>query len=215
MKTLEEIILDSYREGIFPMAESAGDEGFAFYKPCQRGLLPIKDLHVSRRLAKTIRSGKFTLTVDKDFERVIDGCAEPSSEKRAKTWINRPIRDIFVMLHRAGHAHSVECWSADGKLAGGIYGLSIGAVFCGESMFSRERDASKVTLTALCALLWKCGYTVLDTQFINPHLVQFGAYEIPQEEYESLIQTEMNKDVGDITGPAPADVLQAYLESCS
>lgn len=211
MKTLDEIILDAYREGVFPMAESADDDDFAFYKPVLRGLLPIKALHVSRSLLKTIRSGKFTLTVDKAFEHVIDGCAEPSSEKRAKTWINRPIRDVFVMLHRAGHAHSVECWNADGKLAGGIYGLSIGAVFCGESMFSRETDASKVALTTLCALLWKCGHTVLDTQFINPHLVQFGAYEIPQEEYEGLIKTEMNKRVGDLRQLAPADVLPVYL----
>lgn len=197
------------------MAESADDDEFAFYKPSMRGLIPIQGLHVSRRLSKTIRQQKFTITLNAAFEDVIDGCAAPSSEKRAKTWINRPIRDIFVMLHHAGHAHSVECWNADGTLAGGIYGLSIGAVFCGESMFSRETDASKVALTALCALLWKCGYTVLDTQFINPHLVQFGAYEMPQEDYEDLIKTEMNKRVGEITKLVPADVLPAYLMSCS
>lgn len=215
MKTLEDIILDAYREGVFPMAESADDDEFAFYKPVLRGLLPIEGLHIPRRLLKTIRSKKFTLTVNNAFEDVIDGCAEPSSDKRAKTWINRPIRDIFVMLNNQGHAHSVECWNADGKLAGGIYGLSMGAVFCGESMFSRETDASKVALTTLCALLWKCGYTVLDTQFINPHLVQFGAYEIPQEEYEALIKTEMNKHTGDITALAPDAALQPYLKSCS
>lgn len=212
MRTLTDIILDAYREGIFPMAESAQDDDFAFYKPAMRGLIPIETLHVPKRLLKTIRQNKFTFTLDAAFEEVIDGCAAPSSEKRNKTWINRPIRDIFVMLHKQGYAHSLECWNADGKLAGGIYGLAVGAVFCGESMFSRERDASKVALTALCALLWKAGYTTLDTQFINPHLLQFGAYEIPQEEYEVLIRTEMDRKVEDITRMVPDDaLLTAYL----
>lgn len=212
MKTLENIILDSYREGIFPMAESAEDESFAFYKPLLRGLLPIETLHVSKSLRKTIRRKKFTLTVDRVFAQVIDGCAEPSSAKRNKTWINEPIRDIFVMLHNQGHAHSVECWNTDGLLVGGIYGLSIGAVFCGESMFSRERDSSKVALVALCALLRKGGYKVLDTQFLNPHLLQFGAYEIPQEEYEILIQKEMNITVRDFTGLDLDEAVQEYLK---
>lgn len=213
MKPLEDIILDAYREGVFPMAESAEDESFAFYKPHMRGLLPIETLHVSKSLHKTIRQRKFTLTLDRAFDRVIDGCAEPSSTKRDKTWINRPIRDIFVMLHNQGHAHSVECWDADGLLVGGVYGLSIGAVFCGESMFSRKRDSSKVALVALCALLRKSGHTVLDTQFLNPHLLQFGAYEIPQEKYEALIQEEMKKTVGDIIDLDLDEAVLEYLAS--
>lgn len=212
MKTLEDIILDAYREGVFPMAESAEDEDFAFYKPTLRCLIPIENLHVPARLSKTVRQNKFSLTLNAAFEEVIDGCAEPSSEKRAKTWINRPIRDIFVALHHAGHAHSVECWNDRGELAGGIYGLGIGAVFCGESMFSRQRDASKVALVGLCALLSAAGYSTLDAQFINPHLVQFGAYEIPQEQYEALIEKEMKKTPADLRALVPdAALLAAYL----
>ena len=211
MKPLEDMILDAYREGIFPMAESAEDESFAFYKPHLRSLLPLKTLHVPKSLRKTIRRNKFSLSVNRAFEQVIDGCAVPSSPKRSKTWINPPIREIFVMLHRQGHAHSVECWNENGQLAGGVYGLSIGAVFCGESMFSRERDASKVALVALCALLSKCGYTTLDTQFLNPHLLQFGAYEIPQEEYEALIREEMEKTVDSLTDLDLDEAVGEYL----
>lgn len=190
MKTLEDIILDAYREGIFPMAESAEDESFAFYKPHMRAMIPIDRLHVPARLAKTVRSKKYRITVDHAFEEVIGECAA-STPKRGNTWINAPIREIFLMLHRQGHAHSLECWDEAGQLAGGLYGLAIGRVFCGESMFSLQRDASKVSLVALCALLKNAGFKILDSQFMNPHLLQFGAYEIPQKDYEQLIQTEM------------------------
>jgi leucyl/phenylalanyl-tRNA--protein transferase len=194
MKNLEELILDSYREGIFPMAESAEDESFAFYKPHMRGIIPINDLHIPSSLLKTIRRKKFIPTRNYAFHSVIDGCAA-ATDKRSKTWINKPIRNIFTMLHREGYAHSIECWDKDKKLAGGLYGLALGAVFCGESMFSVQRDASKVALVALCALLWKSGFTILDTQFTNPHLLQFGTYEIPQEQYEARIVTEMAKSI--------------------
>jgi len=206
MKTLEDLILDSYREGIFPMAESAEDEGFAFYKPHQRGLIPIVDLHIPAKLLKTIRRKKFQITRNYAFQQVIDNCAA-ATPARSKTWINRPIRDIFLMLHREGHAHSIECWNENKKLVGGLYGLAIGSVFCGESMFSSETDASKTALVALCALLWKSGFTILDTQFINPHLLQFGAYEIPQEDYEERIKTDMNTHAA----LSPED-LQSILE---
>jgi leucyl/phenylalanyl-tRNA--protein transferase len=209
MKTIEEIILDSYREGIFPMAESAEDESFAFYKPYQRGLIPIADLHIPAKLLKTIRRKKFQITRNYAFRQVIDRCAT-ATPKRGKTWINRPIRDIFLALHREGHAHSIECWNEDRQLAGGLYGLAIGSVFCGESMFSSETDASKVALVALCALLWKSGFTMLDTQFINPHLLQFGAYEIPQDVYEERIATEMSADIA-FAPEDPQSVLEEYL----
>lgn len=210
MKTIEDIILGAYREGIFPMAESADDDDFAFYKPHMRGLIPIQGLHIPKKLLKEIRAGVFTVTMNQAFEAVIDGCARETA-KRTKTWINKPIRDIFIGLHQGGYAHSVECWTKEGKLAGGIYGLAIGAVFCGESMFSNERDASKVALVHLCAMLWKAGFTVLDTQFINPHLLQFGAYEIPQEEYEALIETEMARTVTVTPNPDFKGLLTAYL----
>ncbi len=190
MKPLEDIILDAYREGVFPMAEDAGDEDFAFYKPHMRALIPIETLHVPASLAKTVRRKKFHMTLDQAFAQVIDGCAA-STPKRSNTWINTPIKEIFLMLHRQGHAHSIECWDDAGTLAGGLYGLAIGRVFCGESMFSRQKDASKVALIGLCALLKNTGFKILDSQFMNPHLLQFGAYEIPQENYEAMIAIEM------------------------
>ncbi len=191
-----DIVLEAYREGIFPMAEDASDGAFAFYRPFDRALIPIRNLHIPRKLLKTLRQKPYRVTFDQAFERIIDGCAVTTdAPKRQKTWINKPIRDLFLLLHDAGHAHSLECWNEDGSLAGGLYGLSIGAVFCGESMVSFAPDASKIALVHLCALLWKSGYTLLDSQFMNPHLLQFGAYEMPQDDYEELIKTEMDKDV--------------------
>lgn len=208
-----DLILEAYCEGVFPMAESAEDGAFAFYRPFQRGLLPIKDIHIPQKLLKTIRSETYAVTIDKAFEDIIDGCASAKGPKREKTWINRPIRDLFVMMHHHGHAHSIECWTKDGKLAGGLYGLAIGAVFCGESMVSFEKDASKVALIYLSAMLHKAGFTVLDTQFINPHLLQFGAYEIEQEKYEQLIQIEMKKETVPLSNIAPdKDLMESFLK---
>lgn len=175
------------------MAERAEDEEFAFYKPHLRGLIPIKGLHIPAKLLKILRRHDYTVTLDQAFRDIIDGCAMRTG-KRSETWINRPIRDLFVALHGQGQAHSLEVWNGDGQLAGGLYGLSIGRVFCGESMVSFESGGSKIALVYLCALLWRCGYTVLDTQFLNPHLLQFGAFEIPQEQYEAKIGVEMNRD---------------------
>ena len=186
-----EIILNAYLQGVFPMAENAEDEAFNFYRPDMRGLLPIKDLHIPKRLLKTLKQNTFEIKINTVFEEVIDGCAK-SAKGRENTWINAPIRDVFIQLHEMGFAHSVECWK-DGKLAGGLYGLAIGRVFCGESMVSFEKDASKIALIHLAARLHAGGFKILDTQFINKHLKQFGAYEIPQEEYEQAIQKEMQK----------------------
>lgn len=187
-----DLLLEAYRDGVFPMADSAEDDAFAFYKPYRRGILPIEGLHIPAKLSRALHKQPYSVTVNRAFTDVIDGCAA-ATPKRSKTWINRPIRDLFIALHHEGHAHSVECWTKDGKLAGGLYGLAIGAVFCGESMFSNETDASKIALVHLCAILSARGFTVLDTQFINPHLLQFGAYEMDQADYESLIATEMEK----------------------
>lgn len=210
MQDLVSIVLNAYRDGVFPMAESADDPSFAFYKPYLRGLIPIEGLHIPAKLLKEIKAAPFTVTMDRAFEDVIDGCAV-ATPKRSNTWINAPIRNIFVSLHQAGHAHSIECWGKDGKLAGGLYGLAIGGVFCGESMFSIEKSASKIALVHLCALLWDSGFTVLDSQFINPHLLQFGAYEIPQEEYEAIIQTEMARDISLPQQPNFKKILATYL----
>ncbi|MFA5593113.1 MAG: leucyl/phenylalanyl-tRNA--protein transferase [Micavibrio sp.] len=210
-KTITSILLDAYREGVFPMAESAEDEGFAFYRPHMRGLLPIADLHIPARLLKTLRKAPFTVTRDKAFERIIALCAEATGPKRGNTWINAPIQKIYGDLHRQGHAHSIECWNKDGALAGGLYGVRIGAVFCGESMVSLERDASKVALVHLAALLWEGGFEILDTQFINPHLLQFGAYEIPQEEYEKRIGAAMEKECFLPEKELP-EILKDYLD---
>lgn len=199
MPDFTDIILNAYREGVFPMAEDAGDDDFAFYRPHIRALIPI-DLHIPARLLKTIRKTPYRVTRDQAFAQIIDGCAAATSDKRESTWINTPIRDIFIQLHRAGHAHSIECWDKEGRLAGGLYGLAIGAVFCGESMVSFQTDASKIALVYLCALLKECGYTLLDSQFLNPHLLQFGAYEMPQEDYVARIQTEMDRSVRTMDG---------------
>lgn len=208
---VSQIILDAYREGIFPMAESADDESFAFYRPYMRGLLPIKTLHIPSKLLKILRGNTYTVTVNKAFHTIIDGCAA-QSPKRSKTWINRPIRDMFIQLHKDGYAYSIEVWDEKGHLIGGLYGLSIGAVFCGESMVSFAPNGSKIALVHLCALLWQAGYTVLDTQFINPHLMQFGAYEMPQEDYEALIAVEMEKKTANISIMQPGKaLLNTYL----
>lgn len=213
MKSLTGIILDAYRTGVFPMAESAEDDDFAFYKPYQRALIPIHDLHIPTKLLKTLKRHDYTVSLDTAFTDIIDGCAAATT-KRVNTWINAPIRDLFVALHREGHAHSIEVHDDTGALAGGLYGLSIGAVFCGESMVSFKTNGSKIALVYLCALLHEAGYTILDSQFMNPHLIQFGAYEIPQEEYEKRIAVEMEKTVRPLDSiPIDASLLARYLST--
>lgn len=188
-----DLLLQAYREGIFPMADSADSTYFNFYRPHRRGLLPIEGLHIPRRLKKTLRQMPFRITADEAFETVIDACAKThEGSKRSNTWINRGIREAFVTLHEHGHAHSVECWRGK-NFVGGIYGLKIGGVFCGESMVSFLTDASKIALVHMAARLWKGGFTVFDAQFTNPHLEQFGITEIPQGQYEKIIQKEMNR----------------------
>ena len=205
-----ELFLNAYMQGVFPMAESASDAHYNFYRPDMRGQLSINDLHIPKKLLKTVKSKPYDIKINTDFANVIDGCAE-SSKGRNSTWINKPIRDCFIELHALGYAHSIEAWEDD-KLVGGLYGLALGAVFCGESMFSRADNASKICLVHLCARLEKAGFTVLDTQFVNDHLKQFGIYEISQEEYEALIKTEMIKDTNFILeGVSEAEILRKYL----
>lgn len=184
------LLLKAYRAGVFPMAETKEDTGFDWIEPVQRGIIPLDDFHLSKRLARTIRSNVYNVHINRNFEAVIDSCAH-----REETWINGPIRNAFVALHETGHAHSVETYDQDGQLVGGLYGLAIGGAFFGESMFSTARDASKVALAALVDRLKAKGFTLLDTQFITDHLKQFGAVTIPQRDYLSLLDRAVALDV--------------------
>ncbi|MEM6812274.1 MAG: leucyl/phenylalanyl-tRNA--protein transferase [Pseudomonadota bacterium] len=188
-KASPQLFLDAYRQGIFPMAESYDDPYYNFYAPNDRALLPIKDLHIPKRLFRTMKKGGYEIKIDTAFEDVIEACAQ-SQSGRETTWINPIIKYCFIELHHLGHAHSVEYWQ-DGALKGGLYGLVIGSIFCGESMFSKVDNASKIALVHLCARLSKAKFSTLDSQFANDHLMQFGLYEIPQEEYLKIIQKEM------------------------
>lgn len=205
MDITPDIVLKAYATGIFPMADSAGSDHLYWYDPDPRGVLPIAGFHVPKRLRKTIRKMPFEIRTDTAFEDVIDGCAEATPE-RPETWINHAIREMFVQLYKMGYAHSVETWQ-DGKLVGGLYGLSLGGAFFGESMFSRRTDASKIALAHLVARLWAGGYTLLDTQFVTDHLRQFGAMEIPRDVYRQQLQQALGVDAVFI--PAPAQNWQA------
>jgi leucyl/phenylalanyl-tRNA--protein transferase len=176
-----ELVLETYREGLFPMAVNADSPFIHWVRPDERGQLSIPGLHIPRRLKDALRRHDFTITTDHAFDRVIAACAMPGP-KRPETWINPAIVKVFCELHARGHAHSVECWRGD-ELVGGIYGLEIGGAFFGESMFSRATNASKIALVHLTARLWKAGFTLFDTQFVNDHLMQFGVYELPHTQY--------------------------------
>lgn len=180
-----DLLLKAYASGVFPMAESAADPEVFWVRPETRGVIPLNAFHVPRSLAKTIRRGLFDVRIDYDFEAVIDACAERRAE-RGSTWINAPIREAYVQLHRRGHCHSVEAWR-EGRLVGGLYGVRLGRAFFGESMFSRERDASKVCLVHLVERLRERGFALLDTQFTTEHLKRFGAIDVPRGKYEKML----------------------------
>ncbi|MBT5109206.1 MAG: leucyl/phenylalanyl-tRNA--protein transferase [Rhodospirillaceae bacterium] len=187
-----DILLRAYAIGVFPMSEDRDDPELFWVDPRTRGIIPLDDVHVSRRLAKTIRADRFTVTYDTAFEATMEGCAE-SADDRPKTWINDRIITLYTSLHRMGRAHSVEC-RVNGELVGGLYGVSMGGAFFGESMFSRVRDASKVALIHLIARLRGGGYTLLDTQFITDHLKQFGAIEITRSDYRRRLENALKLD---------------------
>ena len=180
------LILRAYSCGLFPMAESKAERDVFWVDPETRGVIPLDGFHVPRRLARTVRAGRFRITVNRDFPRVVRGCARRTG-RRPESWINGPIFEAYCALHRQGHAHSVEAWQDD-TLAGGLYGVSLGAAFFGESMFSTERDASKVALVHLVARLKAGGFSLLDTQFVTSHLTRFGAVEMPRVRYLSQLQ---------------------------
>ena len=208
------VVLKAYACGIFPMAESAEDPSIYWIEPRERGILPLDAFHLPRSLAKAVRRADHEVRIDSDFEGVIDACAEPAPGRR-KTWINAEIRRIYCDLHRIGHAHSVEVWRQD-RLIGGLYGVSLGAAFFGESMFHRERDASKIALVHLVARLRAGGYELLDTQFVTDHLTRFGATEIPRKRYQKLLEAALAKPADFFQLPIPSssdDVLQSVSQT--
>jgi leucyl/phenylalanyl-tRNA--protein transferase len=175
------------------MADARDDDRIFLIDPEKRGVIPLDRFHVSRRLARTVRSELFEVRFDTAFRRVVQTCAETGAhmgKSRTETWINHPIEELYVGLHEEGRAHSVECWQ-DGDLVGGLYGVSLKGAFFGESMFSRRRDASKVALVHLAARLIQGGYRLLDTQFMTEHLRQFGAEEIPRRTYRRRLEAAL------------------------
>lgn len=176
-----ELLLCAYASGIFPMADDRDNPAIQWIDPHQRGIIPLDRYHVPRSLKKVIRQRRFDIRVNTAFERVITACAACRPD-RPKTWLNDQLIELYCALHEKRYAHSVECWAGD-RLVGGVYGLSLGAAFFGESMFSRERDASKVALVELIRRLNLGGYRLLDTQFVTDHLKRFGAIEIPRKAY--------------------------------
>ncbi len=189
--TLDDLI-GCYARGVFPMADARDDERVYLVDPDLRGVIPLDGFHLSRRLARTVRQDRFEVRVDTAFEQVVIACAEPRPE-REDTWINAPIQALYTALFVRGHAHSVECWR-EGLLVGGLYGVSLGAAFFGESMFSDERDASKVALTHLVARLRAGGFRLLDAQFMTGHLASFGAEEILRREYRERLALALETD---------------------
>jgi leucyl/phenylalanyl-tRNA--protein transferase len=197
-----ELMLRAYSIGLFPMAEARDSSRIYWLDPEQRGILPLDGFHLPRRLLRTLLSGPYTVTADADFPGVIAGCAE-QRPGREQTWINGEIEGLFTELARAGHAHSIETWQ-DGRLVGGLYGVSLGAAFYGESMFSRARDASKVALAHLVARMRLGGYRLLDTQFVTSHLAQFGAVEIPRARYKLMLEGAVARPARWLAAPDPA-----------
>jgi leucyl/phenylalanyl-tRNA--protein transferase len=210
-----ELIIEAYKQGVFPMAYHAGSPYVQWICPQQRGQLDIENLYISKSLKKSVnkavRSENIDITINQAFGQVIAACGE-RSETRPETWINDQIRRVFTELHHDGHAHSVEFWE-DGELRGGLYGLATGAAFFGESMFSRRTEASKICLVHLAARLWRGGFKLLDTQFINEHLKQFGVYEIAHKDYMQRLTPLLGQKADFIqSGVAGLDILNQYWE---
>ena len=205
-----EILLSAYAGGIFPMAEHRDDNELFWVDPRQRGVFPLNDFHISRSLRKTIRSEQFRITFDADFSGVVQGCAD-----REETWINDMLFDLYSQLHRAHAARSVEIWEKD-QLVGGVFGITLGGVFFGESMFSRRTDASKVALAYLIDHLNMGGFSLFDTQFITTHLASLGAQEISRASYRAQLKTALEIDADfdrQGTVPSPDQLLQRNAQT--
>jgi leucyl/phenylalanyl-tRNA--protein transferase len=205
-----ELLLQAYRIGVFPMGERRDDPRLYWLDPRLRAVLPLDGFHLPRRLARTVRSGQFEVTADTAFRETMQACAEPRPG-HPESWINEPILALYGELFARGHAHSIEC-RCGGKLVGGLYGVSVGAAFFGESMFSRQRDASKVALVHLVARLIKGGFRLLDCQFMTEHLRSFGAIEIARDDFRGLLAGAVEQTAAfqrDLGGEDPCVIVQA------
>jgi leucyl/phenylalanyl-tRNA--protein transferase len=202
-----EVLLKAYACGIFPMAESAEDPSLHWIEPDLRGIIPLDRFYVSSRLARTVRSGQFKVTINRDFDGVIDGCAEPQPG-RQRTWINERIRSLYKKLHERRHCHSLEIW-LDDELVGGLYGVALGRAFFGESMFHRTRDASKVALVHLLARLKAGGFVLLDAQYVTDHLRTFGAIEVRKMDYHRMLEAALIGEANFSTCPEPMSGAEA------
>jgi leucyl/phenylalanyl-tRNA--protein transferase len=195
-----EVLLKAYACGIFPMAENADDPALYWIDPPKRGIVPLDAFHLPSRLARTVRTTRFTVVCDRDFGAVIDACAAPGPQ-RSRTWINARNRQLYGALFEIGHCHTVEVYDGD-TLVGGLYGVDLGRAFFGESMFHTARDASKIALVHLAARLRRSRYRLLDTQFLTDHLKTFGAIEVPQQRYQRMLAAAI-KDEPDADAFAP------------
>lgn len=194
-----DLVLSAYARGIFPMAERRDSPEIFWIDPRRRGILPLDAFHLSRSLRRRMRRAPFAISFDRDFAAVLAGCAD-----REETWINNEIHRLYRALHGRGHAHSIEAWDEAGGLAGGVYGVTIGGAFFGESMFSRRTDASKIALAYLAERLLSCGFTLFDTQFITDHLSSLGAVEIDRRDYhDRLARAVRQQAVFDAASPVP------------
>ena len=191
MRLTADLLLRAYAAGIFPMADSAEADDIFWVDPNERGILPLDGFHLSRSLRKTVRADVFEVRCDRDFVAVMRGCAAPTSD-RPKTWINEELIAVYSEVYRRGHAHTVETW-LENELVGGLYGVTLGGAFFGESMFSRVTDASKVALAHLVARLRLGGFALLDIQFVTPHLKRFGAVATPRSRYQRLLAASLKK----------------------
>jgi leucyl/phenylalanyl-tRNA---protein transferase len=210
MTVTPELLLQAYRAGVFPMAEHRDDPEMFWVDPRKRGVFPLDGFRISRSLAKTLRRDAYHVTLNTAFSDVIDACAD-----RSETWINHEIRALYQELHHMGHAHSLEVW-AETRLIGGVYGVTVGGAFCGESMFSRQTDASKIALAWLVDLLRRTGFVLFDTQFLTHHLASLGAVEITRAEYRSHLARALQVDADITRAPLAAsgqDVVQRNTQT--
>jgi leucyl/phenylalanyl-tRNA---protein transferase len=206
-----QVLLKAYSCGIFPMAESADDPALYWIEPQQRGILPLDAIHIPRRLARTVRTADVEVRFDNDFDLVISGCADPRPGRNS-TWINDRIHRLYRSLYEMGHCHTVEVWAGN-VIVGGLYGVSLGGAFFGESMFSTARDASKIALVHLCARLVHGGFRLLDTQFVTDHLRQFGTIEIDRREFHRRLDEALpvKADFNRLPADAPAEMVLEVL----
>ena len=214
MNINEETILKSYSLGVFPMSESFDDPNIYWINPKKRGVIPINDFKISKNLKKEIKKKKFLITINKNFNTVIKNCAK-KTKNRPSTWINKEIIKLYSNLHKIGHAHSIEAWQKN-RLVGGLYGVSLGSAFFGESMFSIVSNSSKVCLVYLLANLKIKGFRLLDTQFINPHLKKLGAIEISRKKYLKMLGNSLKKNANfnkKVSQSSIYDIIQSMTQT--